>query len=235
MGLRRAVEYPVRDGRPVGETDQHLHELVDYAVNVLTRHFRDDPRVYVSGNNFVYYVEGDRKAVVSPDTYVVRGVEPRLRDTFKVWEEGGHRPCFALEITSRSTRREDLGVKMSRYRDDLQVPEYFLFDPRQEWIEEGLRGFALEPPGVYQQLAPDPSGRLASRQLGLELGVQGGHLRFFLPGAREPLPTETERAEQERQRAEQERQRAEREHERAERLAEEVRRLRAALEGPPGT
>jgi len=221
MGLHHAVEYPVRDGRPLGETDQHRQELVDYAVNVLAWHFRDEPAVYASGNNFVYYVEGDRKAVVSPDAYVVRGVEPRLRDTFKVWEEGGHRPCFALEITSRSTRREDLGAKMSRYRDDLRVPEYFLFDPRGEWIEEGLRGFVLEPPGVYQQLRPGPSGRLSSQQLELELGVQDGHLRFFRPGSREPIPTHAERAEQERQRAEG--------------LAEEVRRLRAALGGPPGS
>ena len=233
-----AIDYPVRDGRPLGETDQHRQELTDYAVGVLARHFRGDPGVYVSGNNFVYWVEGDPKAVVSPDTYVVRGVAPGLRDTFKVWAEGGHRPCFALEITSRSTRREDMNTKLRRYRDELQVPEYFLFDPRREWVEEGLRGYVLEPSGVYRQLATNDRGRLPSRELGLELGLVEGHLRFFLPGGAEPLPTEAERAEQARLRAEeaefrveQARLRAEQERLRAEELEAEVRRLRGLL--PP--
>jgi len=225
-GALRQVEYPVRDGRPMGETDLHRQLLQNYAVDVLLDHFRDEPRVYVSGNNFIYYVQGDRKAVVSPDTYVVRGAEQRLRDTFKVWEEGGLKPCFVLEITSRSTRLEDLGPKMCRYRDDLEVPEYFLFDPCGEWIPERLRGFALTAPGVYQSIEPDAAGRLVSEQLGLALGAVGDRLRFFLPGADAPLPTRAERAEQERERAERERERAERERARAERERERAERER---------
>lgn len=218
-----AVEYPVRDGKPMGETDQHRDELKDYALNVLLDHFAGIPGVYVSGNNFVYYAEGDPRVVVSPDTYVVKGVEQAQRDTFKVWEHEGRRPCFVLEITSKSTRREDLGAKMSRYRDDLEVPEYFLFDPRAEWIQEGLRGFSLAEPGLYQPMEPDARGRFPSAALGLELGVLGGHLRFFRPGEPDPLPTRAERADAERQRADAERQRAD--------AAEaELERLRAELD-----
>lgn len=221
----KAVEYPTRDGRPMGETDDHRDEMKDYAINVLKDHFKDDPQVYVSGNNFIYYTEGDTADCVSPDTYVVKGVPKHQRDVFKVWEEGGRIPCFVLEVTSRGTRREDLGDKMTKYRDDLRAEEYFLFDPRGEWIPERLRGYALKG-GTYQPIVPSSSGRLVSSSLGLDVGVRDGHLRFFVPGATEPLPTPDERAELERGRAE--------------RSEAEVRRLRAELEslrrsGPKGS
>jgi Uma2 family endonuclease len=215
-----AVEYPVQDGEPMGETDQHRDELQNYAVNVLLDHFSAEPKVYVSGNNFVYYVEGDPKVVVSPDTYVVRGVAQKQRDTFKVWEHGCS-PCFVLEITSKSSRHTDLGAKMSRYRDDLQVPEYFLFDPRAEWIGERLRGYVLADPGTYRPIERNERDRLLSTELGLELGVVDGHLRFFRPGEEKPLPTRAEGA----QRAEREAQRADAAEAEIERLKAEIKRL----------
>lgn len=187
------VDYPVSDGRPVAESDLHFEEMADYALGVLRAHFR--PRaheVYVAGNNFVYYRQGDRRAVVSPDVYLVPGVDQRPRDSFQVWREGGRRPTWVLEVTSKSTREEDLGAKMMRYRDDVQVPEYFLFDPRAEWIPERLRAFRLRA-GVYRPLRAR-RGRILSRELGLELGIEAGHLRFYLPGEARPLPTVPERA-----------------------------------------
>ncbi len=226
----QAVEYPTRDGRPMGETDDHRDEMKDYAINVLKDFFAADPDVYVSGNNFLYYTEGVLADCVSPDTYVIRGVANRQRDTFKVWEEGGKVPCFVLEVTSKNSRREDLGDKMVRYRDDLGVPDYFLFDPRAEWVAERLRGFRLEN-GLYQPVVAGPNGRLLSQALGLELGVQGRHLRFFTPGSTQPLATRAERADAERQRAEAERQRAERAEAEIRRLQAEVERFRREAEG----
>jgi Uma2 family endonuclease len=184
----------------MGETDQHIEEARDYVVDVLRAHFAREPRVYVSGNNFVYWTKGVPTDCLSPDGYVVKGVAKKRRDTFKVWEEGHHKPCFVIEVTSKKTRHEDLGDKMAKYRDDLGVPEYFLFDPRAEWIPERLRGYVLED-GVYQPLRPDARGRLASAELGLELGVDGEHIRFYRPGARAPLPTAEERAARARDRA----------------------------------
>lgn len=221
------VEYPERDGRPMGESDEHRDEMKDYGIDVLKDHFARERRVYVSGNNFIYYTKGVPADCVSPDVYVVRGVAQRQRNVYKVWEEGGRVPCFALEVTSKSTRREDLGDKMARYRDELQVADYFLFDLWGEWIPERLRGFRLAA-GVYQPLAVLASGRLASRELSLELGVLDGHVRFFRPGEDEPLPTRGEQAQLYRQRAEQERARAERERKRAERAERELARLRRA-------
>ncbi len=210
-----AVVYPSRDGRPMGETDDHRDELKDWMLNVLRDRFAGEPMVYVSGNNFVYFVEGDTKECVSPDVYVVKGVPNRQRDNYQAWKEGGRLPCFVLEITSKSTRREDLGEKMAKYRDDLGVKEYFLFDPHREWVVDQLRGYALQG-DMYQSINPNAAGRLPSGELGLELAVVGGHVRFFAPGDSAPLPTREERAEQEHQRAEQEHQRAEQERQRAE-------------------
>lgn len=231
--------YPDSDGKPMGESDVHVEELCDYSLAVLKDHFADRREsVYVAGNNFVYYKEGDRRVVVSPDIYVVKGVPHRLRRSFKVWEEGGHRPDFVLELTSLSTREEDLGEKMMRYRDDLQVAEYVLFDPREEWIGERLRGFRLSR-GVYQPITPGDLGRLRSEVLGLELGVQGGHLRYYLPGATDPLETRLERADRaqaelDRAQAGLDRAQAELDQERARvtALEAELARLRDQGQGP---
>ena len=213
---RDIVEYPVRDGRPMAEHDRHCKEMQHYAIDVLDDFFARSPLVYVSGNNFVYFTEGNPKDSVSPDCYVVRGVGKGDRGTFKVWVEGA-RPCFALEVTSKKTRREDLGDKMAKYRDDLLLPEYFLFDPTGDWIDEHLRAFRLSE-GVYQKLAFDPRGRLQSRELGLEVALVAGHVRFFEPGAAEPLPTRMERIE-----------RGERERARADAAEQELAKLREQL------
>lgn len=189
----RAVEYPERDGKPMAESDDHRDETQHYGIDVLEDRYEDEPMVYVSGNNFVYYTEGSPGDCVSPDVYVVKGAPAGRRRVFKAWEEGGRLPCFVLEITSRSTRRDDLGEKMTKYRDELGVPEYFLFDPHGEWIPERLRGFVLKD-GTYHPIEPNSAGRLVSHELGLELGVQDGHLRFYLPGTSEPLPTRMERS-----------------------------------------
>jgi Uma2 family endonuclease len=211
----QTIEYPVSDGEPMAETDAHADEMRHYCIDVLREHFATRQPTYVSGNNFVYYREGDPRACVSPDTYVVRGVAQRLRDTFKVWEEEGRRPCFVLELTSRKTQAEDRGAKRGRYERDLAVPEYFLFDLRGDWIPERLVGHRLVR-GRYRPIASDARGRLASAELGLELAVADGHLRFFEPGAATPLPTAHEIVLAAR--------------DRATRAEDELARLRAELE-----
>ncbi len=187
----KSIEYPTRDGRPMGESDDHRDEMKDYLINVLKDFFQGDANVYVSGNNFLYYTEGVPGDCVCPDVYVVRGVPNHQRDIYRVWEEGGHSPSFVIEVSSKNTRMEDLGEKMAKYREVLGVREYFLFDPRADWIPTRLRGFLLQE-GVYQPIAAGPSGRLSSGELGLELASVGRHLRLYVPGATDPLPTREE-------------------------------------------
>ena len=105
----RAVYYPSSDGEPMAETGWHWRETVEIT-HMLEDRFRDEPEVYVASDNFLYFVEGDPRQVVSPDVYVVFGIPKRLRRFYKLWEEGAA-PAVVFELTSRKTRREDFGKK----------------------------------------------------------------------------------------------------------------------------
>lgn len=48
-----------------------------YGVEALDSYFQDNANVYVSGNLFIYYEQGNPKAVVAPDVFVVFGVEKK--------------------------------------------------------------------------------------------------------------------------------------------------------------
>ena len=130
----------------------------------------------------IYYEEGNPRVAVAPDAFVVFGVEDRVRMNYKVWEEGKG-PEFVLEVASRSTWREDVGRKLGVYAG-LGVTEYFLYDPRGEYLTPRLQGHRLVG-GVYEgQVSVESIDRtltLRSETLGLELRVKGGELRFHDP------------------------------------------------------
>ena len=230
-----AVDYPASDGQPMAETD-HQRTPLTYAVDRLRLHFRDRPDVYVSGNLFIYYEEGNPQAVVAPDVFVVMGADGRDRETYRLWEEPKG-PDFVLEITSRSTWREDRTVKRELYRR-LGVKEYWRYDPTNDYLTPPLQGLELIA-GKYERLpARERSGgelALTSAVLGLELRLSDRGLRFHDPRAGRDLSNLAE-TDDERQRAERERsrdrQRAEQERQRAEqaesRLAREEAARRAA-------
>ncbi len=58
------VDYPESDGMPMAETDGHRDLMLDL-IAATRHHFRDVPDVYVSGNLFVYFVEGDPSGCVA--------------------------------------------------------------------------------------------------------------------------------------------------------------------------
>jgi Uma2 family endonuclease len=124
--LQRDIEYPESDGQPMAETDLHRDEMIELIL-ALTRRYQDVPDVYVSGNLFLYYVQGDPRAVVAPDVFLVRGVPKRKRRIYKLWEEG-RVPSLVIELTSDNTQDEDIDRKKSLYQR-LGVEEYFLHDP----------------------------------------------------------------------------------------------------------
>ena len=66
------VFYPEADGQPMAETDVHRDLMIDL-IAMLREYFRDDPHVYISGNLFLYYEEGNPRRVVAPDVFVVKG------------------------------------------------------------------------------------------------------------------------------------------------------------------
>src|SRR5262249_5224635 len=127
--------------------------------------------------------------------------------------EEGKAPEAAIELTSKSTRREDLGKKMAIYRDVLKVKEYFLFDPHREYLKPPLQGYRLRQ-GDYRPIKP-VAGRLPSQVLGLHLEADGGVLRLYDPATGRWVPTPAEvrqQAEAARQQAEAARQQAEEEN-----------------------
>ena len=120
-GRKREIEYPTSDGKPMAETEVHRQIMFD-AIETLQDRYSDDPNVYVSGNLLLCYEEGSGRKHVSPDVLVAFGV-PKLplRDNYLLWKEGKG-PDVVLEITSKTTRREDETKKRLLYRDVLKVP-----------------------------------------------------------------------------------------------------------------
>src|SRR4051794_28196621 len=106
-------DYPTSDGRPLAETDWHRILMLGL-INTLTAWYADRPRVYVSGNLLIFYVPGNKRSHVSPDVFVVKGVAKRLRPNYLMWEEG-RGPTLVIELTSSSTKSEDLHKKFHLY------------------------------------------------------------------------------------------------------------------------
>jgi Uma2 family endonuclease len=177
-------DYPTSDGRPMGETDLHRNVMFD-TIETLKAHFAGQ-LVYVTGNLLLFYEEGNRRRHVSPDCFVVKGLEQRDRLNYLLWQEG-RSPNVVIEITSASTRREDTEFKMGLYRDKIGVAEYFLFDPWQEYLTPSLQGYRLHN-GQYVPLSLI-AGRMPSEQLNLHLEAIGTQLRFFDPMTSKWVPT----------------------------------------------
>ena len=172
----------------MAETDVH-RQLMFELIGMLQAFFRADPHVYISGNLFLYYQEGDPRRVVAPDVFVVPGIPNEPRRTYKLWEEEVA-PAVVFELTSRSTRREDLHSKYDLY-ERLGVSEYFLFDPLGEYLQPPLQGYCLRQ-GRYRPLAVDADGSLWSAALGLALHARGAQLRLYDPAGQRWLPTPQE-------------------------------------------
>jgi Uma2 family endonuclease len=201
-----AIDYPETDGEPVAESDFQL-DYVIYARESLRQHFKHCQDVYVAGNLLIYYDEGNPKAAVAPDCFVVRGVPNHKRRTYKVWQEG-EVPVFCLEITSMSTRSQDLGPKLGTYAF-LGIEEYWQYDPTGDYLDPRLQGYRLDGSSYQEIPRPHPFGadyHLTSAVLGLELHLEDGRLRFrdpstglFLPDLDESL-AENARLEDEKAR-----------------------------------
>ena len=178
---RAAVEYPSSDGRPLAENDAQLAAIL-YGIGALRVHYAGCRDVYVSGDLLIYYEEGNPRASVPPDVFVVLGVPDRMRMSYKVWEEGKG-PDFVLEVASPGTWREDVGPKREVYAG-LGVKEYWLYDPMGEHLKPALQGYRLVG-GEYerQPLVESVGGALSlsSETLGLDLWAKGGKIRFRDP------------------------------------------------------
>jgi len=221
------IEYPESDGKPMGETDVHRGWMIRL-YDLLAYRYRGQ-RVYVGSDLLVYYVEGIPREFLVPDDFVVLDCDPGPRRVFKTWEEG-RIPNVVFEVTSRATRRQDLVFKPKTYAQ-IGVKEMFLYDPTGEYLRPALQGFRFESGGQIP-LAPDATGALDCRELGLRLRLEDGQLILSDRDSGQTLMTEAEAERAAREAEHAARQEAE---VRAAAAEEELRRLREqiARQQPP--
>jgi Uma2 family endonuclease len=234
------VIYPSRDGEPVAETYDHLYAILT-TLEVLKQYLQAR-RATVLANQFLYYAQGFPKLRVAPDVMVIYDVEPGGRDNYKIWEEK-QVPKVIFEMTSKGTQEEDKNTKKNLY-EGLEVQEYWLFDPKGEWIEQQLQGYRLRG-DIYQPITDS-----CSEALQLRLAPEGKLIGFYRLDNGEKLLVPDElvealrqetsqrieaqrQAEAERQRAQEAQRQAEVERQRAQeaqRQAEAERQRAAELE-----
>ncbi len=186
--LQREIHYPESDGQPMAETELHREEMT-YLIQALQSWYQEEPDVHVGGNLFLYYVQGNPRAVVSPDVYVTKGIRKGLRRVYKLWEEGKP-PSLVIEVTSDSTRAEDLRKKKDIY-ERLGVEDYLLFDPLGDYLDPRLQGYRLVD-GRYRSIPLEPDGSLTSQTIGLKLRPEGHRLLLIDPTTGEPLLSDQE-------------------------------------------
>ena len=184
--------YPESDGEPMAETPKHQQVMID-SMDVLRSHFRGIPDVYIAGNMFLYYEEGNPRKSVSPDVFMVRGLSKKELRTYKTWEQPPTLD-FVLEVASPSTYARDFNEKMEIYAKILQVKAYCIYDPYHE-IDPYFVGFRLV--GESYEEIPFVNGRIPFEVLGLELGEHEGVLRLYDPVKSAWLLTSEERVAQE--------------------------------------
>ncbi len=93
----------------------------------------------MSGNLLIFYEKGNKRIHVSPDVFVVKGVGKHTRENYLLWEE---RPLdLVIELTSKTTMIEDIEEKYNLYVSKLGVKEYFLFDPKEEYLNPSFQGY----------------------------------------------------------------------------------------------
>lgn len=218
---RQPIEYPTSDGKPMAETTLH-REVMNDLIHGLAAYHQSTPDVWVGGNLFLCYEEGNPHAALAPDVLFARGVRKYPRDNYLLWEE--QPPSLIVEVTSRSTKGEDRGKKKDIYRR-IGVEEYVLFDPYGEYLRPRLQGYRLTRNG-YEPMPLEPDGALHCRTVDLLLRPEGDRARLVEPATGKPLPWPSEEAAA-RLAAEE---RAETEAATRRALEEEVVRLRAELD-----
>ena len=223
----RTIEYPGSDGHPMTEHDIN-RLLMEYTEHAIRTKFCDHATGYVSANLFIYYVEGDARKRVAPDTFFVKGATKELREVYKLWDEGLV-PDVAFEYVARASYRLDPEKKRDIY-ERLGIPEYYVFDPKGRWLKPPLRAYLLREDGRYEEIRVD-GGEIASPRLGLTMRVEGQWLRFYDTATGQPMPTPEEAQEAAVRALE----RAERAEERVRQMERELAEIRASLPPPEPT
>jgi Uma2 family endonuclease len=222
------------------EGDRHRNPK-QRAQQTLERYFSQMGRsVYVGSELPIYY---PAEHVFAPDVFAVMDVALRERDRWVVDDEQRGLD-WVLEIFRAGRRRKDFERNVELY-SRLGIREYFLFD------RGTLRLQAFRLPSAssraYDRVLPQ-RGRFQSAVLGLDLGLVGDRLRFFVGDAELPdagelidrlekhvtriesrIDEEAQRANEEARRADEAERRAKDQEDRLAAALAEIERLRSKL------
>ncbi len=102
---------------------------LNHTMEILLWRWDDRPDILVSGNNAIYYQQGNPRIHRSPDGFIAFGVDRDAilqENGYKVWEVGKP-PDWVLEIASPSTARVDLSIKREIYAS-IGIGEYWRLD-----------------------------------------------------------------------------------------------------------
>ena len=191
--------FPESDGQPMAETRDNVIQMVDlqWELQALFS-LQGRAPVTVGGNQFVYYNPANGRDNISPDVYVVFGVEVLAPAKWQTWVEGKF-PDIVFEITSPSTQAHDLSEGprgKRRLYAELGAQEYYIYDPQQV-MDPPFLGYALRD-GRMERLPEAPHGGIESPLLGTELRPMamarmewrpaGVWLRVIDPRTGEPIP-----------------------------------------------
>lgn len=166
-------ELPCDDGIPM-ETARHKKQM-EILTNTLNPWFEQQQiQAFAGGNMFLYYSlkQVRNQDFKGPDVFVVLNTQTesqKERKSWVIWEEKKP-PDIVIELLSESTASEDKNNKKKIYQNQIQVPEYYWFDPFEP---SDFAGFELRH-GTYQPLPFDVQSRLISPRLGLALARRQG-------------------------------------------------------------
>jgi colicin import membrane protein len=182
-GQRKCVQVPLtpedvlhpQEDDFIVQNEAHTEDCY-YLRTVLCAHLANHPGIHVLHDHRIDWgVEG--LGAHGPDFAVIEGFPAnwdRSRGTFYVAEFDAH-PLLVLEVTSPTTRDQDLDDKVDEYYQ-AGVPFYAIVDrlyhdgerPRLLAYRAGERG--------YERLKPDAQGWLALEPIGLFLAFEGEKL-----------------------------------------------------------
>jgi len=149
---------------------------------------------------------------VVPDNMVVLCPEPIDADGSYDVPLQPVRPFWMLEYVSRHNKRKDYKESFQKYERELKVPYYLVFYPEKQELTLYHHGGRK-----YRKVPANARGRHPIAELGLEVALLDGWVRYWYRGKLLPLPADLQREldetrrqlTEQRQRTEQERQRAE--------------------------
>lgn len=129
--------YPESDGKPIAENTLQFQWIVTIQGG-LDACYRDNPEVFVAGDNLWYPVEGDPKIRMAPDIYVVSGRPKGVRGSYLQWLEDNIPLHVVFEVASPGNRPGELRKKFLFY-ERYGVEEYYFYDPFRNILKGWLR------------------------------------------------------------------------------------------------